>query len=327
MKISRKIVLKATISITLVFLSGCAADNPWVKMSAAQTSAHPTLNRALKNGEISSSWVSFTGSPSLAKTQKQNKEAEMEFFYQSVGPAPFIVGNYKTNVLHKDGGSGLRSTIALSQIATSAAFPDLGGGISAGGMALGIAGLLLSGGSSPAHLAGLDKFKNGQELYAVRFFPNKLAANKFIPTAAEIEAEVPAQFSGSIVGRTSWQNREATWEPYKTIIETGPGNSFELSYKMLPRPLPPESVDFAPVAVWDDCLRPIVKHGYAITDQWAIGTLSASEQESDARKLSKKYPAWTFVLARSASDKNINAKIPDPLICENGNCKPVAYKG
>lgn len=321
MKLSPKIALRITVTASLVFLSGCAEDNPWVKMSPSQTKMHPTLNRALIRGDIGT-WPDYGRSPS-----KYNKEKETEGFYQTVGPAPFIVGKYDASQIHHKNGAGLNDAASLSQIGISAAFPDMGGGISAGGMALGIAGLLLGGGSTPVHLTGLDTFEKGQELYAVRILPNKLAANKFIPKAAETEAEIPAQFSGNIIGHTAWGSRNTIWEPYKTVIGIGPGNSFELVYKMLPRPLPPESVDFAPVAVWDDCLSPDAKRRYAITDQWAIGTLSASQQESDVRELSKKYPAWTFVLARSASDKNLNAKIPDPLICENGTCKPVAFTG
>ncbi|MDD5280823.1 hypothetical protein [Acidithiobacillus sp.] len=321
MKLSTKIALRVTVTASLVFLSGCAEDNPWVKMSTSQTKMHPTLNRALIRGGISGTWPDYGVSPS-----KNNKETETEFFYQSVGPAPLIVGEYKTNQIHHKNGAGINAA-SLSQIGISAAFPDMGGGISAGGMALGIAGLLFGGGSTPVHLTGLDTFKTGQELYAVRMLPSKLAANKFIPKAAETEAEVPAQFSGTIIGHTAWENRNTIWEPYKVVIGIGPGNSFELVYKMLPHPLPPETVDFAPVAVWDDCLQPLAKQGYAITDQWAIGNIPESRQVDDTREISKEHPGWIFVLARSASTKSLNARVPNPLVCENGNCKAVAFKG
>lgn len=322
----KKYAIRVAMAISILALTGCAATKPWVKMSPGETSAHPTLNRALKNSEISSKWVTFTGSSSLAYSQKQNKERETEFFYQSVGPAPFIVGRENAAKIHLKSSSGLHNSIALSQIATSAAFPSLGGGISAGGMALGIAGLLLGGGSSVTHLTGLNTFETGQTIYAVKFFPNEAAANSFIPKAAELEANLPAKFSGATVGHTSWEDLNTTWEPYKTIIGTGPGNSFELVYKMLPRALPPESVDYAPVAVWDDCLRPVLKHGYVITDQWAVGTLSNSQQESDERQLSKEYPKWNFLLARSASVKNLNSKIPNPILCTDGKCTEVEFK-
>lgn len=319
--------IRMAMTISVLTLTGCAADKPWVKMPPSEASAHPTLNRALKNSNISTKWVTFTGSPSLAYSQKQNKERETEFFYQSVGPAPLLVGKEQAAQIHLKNSTGLHNSIALSQIATSAAFPALGGGISAGGMALGIAGLLMGGGSAAPHLTGLNTFETGQTLYAVKFLPNKAAANSFMPKAAEMEANLPAKFSGAIVGHTSWEDLNTTWEPYKTRIGTGPGNSFELVYKMLPRALPPESVDYAPVAVWDDCLRPIVKHGYVITDQWAIGTLSTSQQESDERQLSKEYPEWNFLLARSASVKNLNSKIPNPILCTDGKCMVVKFKG
>lgn len=286
------------VSMVLV-ISGCTTA-PTV-MPKSQQSQYPILHQAMKNASEVDHWKGCGGTfGSYAKA------CQAEFINQTVGPAPMLAAAMGAQKLPA-GMLPLNDAMDAASIAGGAlSLPHDFGGIGAGGIGLGILGIL-AGGSSP-DLSGLHEFHSGAYLYAVHFEPNRAAANAFFAHAATVEAQVPTQMGGTIEGHTSYQFKGATWEPHEKKWHVGSGGSVGLFYKVRPASTHPV---MQPFVVWETRLNPLM-NAYAITDQWKLhGEATRKIGNIEAKALSSKYPDWIFVVG--GGDEK-------PLICSAGIC-------
>ncbi len=271
---------QAIATLLVVSLAGCATA-PTV-MSHAESAKYPTLRRALENTSIVVHWKGCSGS-----WGSYYRECQTEFINQSAGPAPLLVAAV---------GSKHRPT----NMRTLNAMMDIGG--------LFVGSVVPDFGGSPrAKLAGLHRFESGNYFYAVRFEPTEAAAKSMVPSAAMMEAQVPARSGGVVVGHTSYQIDGTTWKPHEERWITGSG-SFGVFYKAAPKV---NSTVMHPFAVWDIRMKPLMK-AYALTDQWrwADGT-TGKDRAAKIKTLSAVYPEWAFVMVENSGA---------PLICVAGSC-------
>ena len=284
----------AIAALLVVSLSGCVTA-PTV-MPHAESAQYPNLHKALENTSIVDHWKMCDGG-----WGRYSRECQTEFINQSVGPAPLLVAavgakNLPTSM------RPLNDAMDIGDIVNGATMAGVGG-LASGSIGLGLLGLL-SGGASPG-LSGLHRFQSGNYFYAVRFEPTKATAQSMVPSAAMLEARVPARFGGTVVGHTSFQLGGVTWKPYERRWVTGSG-SFGVFYKAKPKA---NDAATQPFAVWDTKLKPLMK-AYALTDQWqwAAGT-TEKEQLIKIKAISAPYREWTFVMVENSGT---------PLICAAG---------
>jgi hypothetical protein len=184
-------------------LSGCGNfPSPNVNARSPYLTDHPYLNAAYNHKHALFGKAGPTWDQCKNETGKTLRDCKTREVYRTAGPVPLLAAEVKAgdeNMKANQSGIPLATVMGGISLGASASMASAGG---VGGMVMGALEILGSGHGSAPQYAGLNRFTNGQNLYAVRYVMNIKDISHYFLSAVHFSSLLSARYGGS---QPSWK--------------------------------------------------------------------------------------------------------------------------
>jgi hypothetical protein len=288
-------------------ISGCAIQPPDFSSQSSAIAAHHHINAAFHHKIVASNhWGHCTGG-----FGSYWRKCETGILFSTAGPAPLLAAD--VNV----GKSAKQPMIPLGAVMGGA---TIGAG-GAGGIALGILEILSSGSGPAPQFAGLNHFKSGKTLYAVRYVTKSQLVKSYFVRAIHFAAKVPTQYTGSVSGWSAYAaSNSQEWRPAAFLWDYY-DSAYAIQFGLKWDTFKADRAILTPMEVWKNNVDLTSSKRTAITIEWHFATGSTcAEHRSVTKTLSQEYQNWRFVTYLYRQARKSWA-----YVCADNHCQKVAF--